>query len=48
MVWIGHRPMIMTPMPVAAILPESIGPYVSLMIIGFAIGILGHLTARDG
>ncbi len=31
-------------MPVAAILPESIGPYVSLMMIGFAIGILGHLT----
>ena len=31
-------------MPVAAILPESVGPYVSLMIAGFFIGILGHLT----
>ena len=31
-------------MPVAAILPESIGPYVSLMMAGFLIGVLGHLT----
>jgi hypothetical protein len=31
-------------MPVAAILPESIGPYVSLMIAGFLIAILGHLS----
>jgi hypothetical protein len=31
-------------MPVAGILPESIGPYVSLMMIGFAIGVLGHLS----
>jgi cyanate permease len=30
--------------PVAAILPESIGPYVSLMMAGFLIGVLGHLT----
>src|SRR5215203_7210957 len=27
----------------AAVLPHSIGPYVSLMIAGFIIGILGHL-----
>jgi hypothetical protein len=26
----------------AEILPQSIGPYVSLMIAGFAIGIVGH------
>ena len=31
-------------MPVAGILPESIGPYVSLMMVGFLIGVLGHLS----
>ncbi len=31
-------------MPVAAILPESVGPYVSLMIAGFVIGVFGHLS----
>lgn len=30
-------------MVAAGILPHSIGPYVSLMIAGFVIGILGHL-----
>jgi hypothetical protein len=30
--------------PVAAILPESIGPYVSLMMAGFLIGVFGHLS----
>ncbi len=30
-------------MATAGILPHSIGPYVSLMIAGFAIGILGHM-----
>ena len=30
-------------MAAAGILPHSIGPYVSLMIAGFAIGILGHM-----
>ena len=29
----------------AALLPHSAGPYVALMLIGFAVGILGHLTA---
>lgn len=33
--------------PLASLLPTSAGPYVALMLIGFAIGILGHLsTAR--
>jgi sulfite exporter TauE/SafE len=32
-------------LPLAALLPHSAGPYVALMLIGFAIGILGHLTA---
>ncbi len=36
--------MIMGWMPLAGILPESVGPYVSLMIVGFAIGVLGHLS----
>lgn len=27
-----------------ALLPHSAGPYVALMIAGFAIGILGHLS----
>jgi hypothetical protein len=36
--------MIMGAMPVAGILPESVGPYVSLMMAGFLIGVLGHLT----
>ena len=26
-----------------AVLPESIGPYVTLMAVGFAVGIAGHL-----
>lgn len=28
----------------AALLPHSAGPYIALMLIGFATGILGHLT----
>jgi sulfite exporter TauE/SafE len=32
-------------LPLAALLPHSAGPYVALMLIGFVIGILGHLTA---
>lgn len=28
----------------ATILPHSIGPYIGVMLSGFAIGILGHLT----
>jgi hypothetical protein len=30
--------------PPAAFLPHSPGPYIALMLVGFAIGILGHLT----
>jgi hypothetical protein len=30
--------------PVAEFLPRSIGPYVSLMLLGFLVGIAGHLT----
>lgn len=32
-------------LPLVALLPHSAGPYVALMLAGFAIGILGHLTA---
>jgi hypothetical protein len=31
-------------MQIAGILPESIGPYVSLMMAGFLIAVLGHLS----
>ena len=31
--------------PIAALLPHSIGPYIALMLCGFAIGILGHLSS---
>jgi hypothetical protein len=30
--------------PLAEVLPHSIGPYISLMLFGFFLGILGHLT----
>ncbi|HEY2334656.1 MAG TPA: hypothetical protein VGH58_06590 [Solirubrobacterales bacterium] len=32
-------------LPIAALLPHSAGPYIALVLIGFVIGILGHLTA---
>jgi hypothetical protein len=28
----------------ATLLPHSAGPYIALVLIGFAVGILGHLT----
>jgi hypothetical protein len=31
-------------LPLATLLPHSAGPYIALMLIGFAIGILGHLS----
>lgn len=30
--------------PLADLFPHSPGPYIALMLIGFAVGILGHLT----
>jgi hypothetical protein len=30
--------------PLAALLPHSPGPYIAMMLAGFVIGILGHLT----
>lgn len=32
-------------LPIASLLPESAGPYIALMLIGFAFGILGHLSS---
>jgi hypothetical protein len=32
-------------LPLASLLPQSIGPYMALMLIGFAVGILGHLSS---
>jgi hypothetical protein len=31
-------------LPLAAIVPDTPGPYVALMFIGFAVGIFGHLS----
>jgi hypothetical protein len=31
-------------LPALALLPHSVGPYATLVVIGFAIGVLGHLT----
>jgi hypothetical protein len=31
-------------MPLAALLPHSPGPYIALMLAGFVVGILGHLS----
>jgi hypothetical protein len=30
--------------PLAAVLPHSIGPYIAVMLSGFAIGIFGHMS----
>jgi cyanate permease len=32
-------------LPFAALLPQSIGPYIALVLCGFAVGILGHLSS---
>jgi hypothetical protein len=34
---------IITAMPVAELLPQTITPYLTLMIVGFVFGILGHM-----
>lgn len=31
-------------LPLAALLPQSDGPYIAMVLIGFVTGILGHLT----
>jgi hypothetical protein len=33
-------------LPLAALLPETHGPYVALMLIGFGIGILGSMLKQ--
>jgi len=32
-------------LPLADLLPHSAGPYIALILIGFGIGILGHLSS---
>jgi hypothetical protein len=32
-------------LPLADLLPHSAGPYIALVLIGFAIGIFGHLSS---
>ncbi|HVY95592.1 MAG TPA: hypothetical protein VHA54_01405 [Solirubrobacterales bacterium] len=36
--------MLALALPLAELLPHSPGPYIALILIGFAIGILGHLS----
>jgi len=31
-------------LPLAALFPTDPGPYITLMLVGFAVGILGHLS----
>jgi hypothetical protein len=31
--------------PLASLLPHTIGPYIALVLCGFAIGVLGHLSS---
>jgi hypothetical protein len=31
--------------PLATLLPHSIGPYIAVMLSGFAIGILGYMSS---
>jgi hypothetical protein len=38
------RPVLDLFLPLATLLPHSPTPYVTLMLTGFALGILGHLT----
>lgn len=37
-------PVLDLALPLASVLPTSAGPYIALMLAGFVIGILGHLT----
>jgi hypothetical protein len=32
-------------LPLASLLPHSAGPYIALILIGFAVGIFGHLSS---
>jgi hypothetical protein len=38
------RPVLDLTPPLATLLPHSPGPYVTLILTGFGVGILGHLT----
>ncbi len=31
-------------LPLAALLPQSVTPYIAVMLAGFAVGTLGHLA----
>ena len=37
-------PIISLAVPIADLLPDTIGPYLTLMLVGFAVGIFGHLA----
>ena len=38
-------PVLDLALPLAALLPHSATPYIALVLIGFAVGILGHLSS---
>jgi hypothetical protein len=40
----NHRFVLDLCVPLAALLPHSPGPYIALVLIGFVVGILGHLS----
>jgi hypothetical protein len=37
-------PALLLALSLATLLPHSGGPYIALVLIGFAVGILGHLS----
>lgn len=37
-------PMLDLTLPLAELLPNRAGPYIALVFVGFAIGVLGHLS----
>jgi hypothetical protein len=38
-------PVLDLALPLASLLPHSATPYIALVLIGFAVGILGHLSS---
>ena len=38
------RPVSVTLTPLAELLPRNIDPYLTMMLVGFVISILGHIT----
>ncbi len=41
-------PVLDLALPLASLLPHSASPYIALVLIGFVVGILGHLARPAG